>query len=323
MKKSSCMAVGSGVSRRLTWLMAIACGVLISGFGIGVARAQGAAQDEIRSGPTASDKAAANEATVVYRHAKPANTAAGAALKRKEIATGRGASPSASAAAGAATATPADNDFLRYLGDLTYSGGAVARVAEQHPIFLLPNGRCPIASCWGNPEAFLRDQNASEFIHITDQYVRATANNRYPVGAHKLINYKPTPRTAPLTDNDMIAFVHTVAASLGQTGYAHMYHVFLPPGQDVCPQRGTAFAIRRMCRRHFSSAGITAAWISGISDTCCTRWNRSRTCQGARCGRELRTGNWWIQPTTHFRTKCSKRSLIRMEMRGLTSQTLL
>src|SRR5712671_2737719 len=117
MKKSSCMAVGGGVSRRLTWLMAIACGVLISGFGIGVARAQGAAQDEIRSGPTASDKAAANEATVVYRHARPANTAAGAALKRKEIATRRGASPSASAAAGAATATPADNDFLRYPGD--------------------------------------------------------------------------------------------------------------------------------------------------------------------------------------------------------------
>jgi len=65
MKKSSCMAVGSGVSRRLTWLMGDGVWVLISGFGIGVARAQGAAQDEIRSGPTASDKAAANEATVV------------------------------------------------------------------------------------------------------------------------------------------------------------------------------------------------------------------------------------------------------------------
>ncbi len=232
MKKSSCMAVGSGVSRRLTWLMAIVCAVLVSGFGIGAARAQGAAQDEVRSGPTASDKAAADEATVVYRHARPANTSAGAALKRKEIATGRGASQATSTAAGAATAI--DNDYLRFLGDLTYSGGAVVRVAEQHPIFLLPNGKCPIASCWGNPEGFLRDQNISEFIHITDQYVRATANNRYPVAAHKLISYKPTPKTAPLTDNDMIAVVHAVASALGQTGYAHMYHVFLPPGQDEC-----------------------------------------------------------------------------------------
>jgi len=60
----------------------------------------------------------------------------------------------------------------------------------------------------------LRDQSVSEFIHITDQYVGATANNRYPVAAHKLINYKPTPKTAPLTDNNMLAVVHGVAAAL-------------------------------------------------------------------------------------------------------------
>jgi len=219
--------------------MAIGCAALIGGFGMGTARAQGAAQDEVKSGPTASDKAAADEATVIYRHARPANTAAGAGLKQKEIASGLGSSSSA-AHSGAATATgaatPTDNDYLRFPGDLTYNGGAVVRVAESHPIFLLPknNTKCATASCWGNPEAFLRDLNVSEFIHITDQYVGATANNRYPVAAHKLISYKPTPKTAPLTDNDMIAVVHAVASALGQTGYAHMYHVFLPPGQDEC-----------------------------------------------------------------------------------------
>jgi hypothetical protein len=208
-------------------MLPIVCAVLISAFGMGVARAQGAAQDEVRSGPTASDKAAADEATVVYRHAKPANTEAGATLKQKDIATGRVPSP-----AGAAAAT--DDDQLRFPGDLTYNGGAVVRVAEQHPVFLLPNGKCPIATCWGNPEGFLRDQNISEFIHITDQYVGTTANNRYPVGRHTLMSYKPTPKTAPLTDADMMAIVHTVASASGQTGYAHIYHVFLPPGQDEC-----------------------------------------------------------------------------------------
>src|SRR5713101_10159148 len=99
MKKPRFVTVGSSVSRRLTWLMAIVCAVLVSGFGRREARAQGAAQDEVRSGPTASDKAAADEATVVYRHARPANTSAGAALKRKEIATGRGASPTTAGAA--------------------------------------------------------------------------------------------------------------------------------------------------------------------------------------------------------------------------------
>jgi hypothetical protein len=209
--------------------MVIGCAVLICGFGMRLARAQGAAQDEVKSGPTASDKAAADEATVVYRHAKPANTPAGLSMKRKDIATGHVASPAA-----AGTATPTDNDQLRFPADLTYNGGAVVRVAEAHPIYMLPNGKCPIATCWGNPEGFLRDLNSSEFIHITDQYVGATANNRYPVGGHKLISYTPTPKSHPLTDNDMIAVVHAVASATGQTGYAHIYHVFLPPGQDEC-----------------------------------------------------------------------------------------
>jgi len=170
---------------------------------------------------------------VVYRHARAANTEAGATLKEKEIAIRRG--PSRTAQAGAATTTT-DNDQLRYPGDLTFNGGAVVRVAEAHPIFMLPknNSKCATPSCWGNPEGFLRDLNISEFIHITDPYVGATANNRYPVGGHKLISYTPTSKMHPLTDSDMIAIVHSVASATGQTGYAHIYHVFLPPGQDEC-----------------------------------------------------------------------------------------
>jgi hypothetical protein len=49
-----------------------------------------------------------------------------------------------------------------------------------------------------------------------------------------LVSYKPTPKNAPLTDADMLAVVHMVASSLGQTGYSNIYHVFLPPGQDEC-----------------------------------------------------------------------------------------
>ena len=236
MTKASCLSSASGVSSRLSWRLSwflpIVCVLLIGAFGLRVARAQGSGQDEVKSGPTASDHAAADEVTIVYRHARPANTAAGSQLKQKEIASGLGSSASPSGAA--ATATTADDDQLRFPADLAFNGGAVVRVAEQHAIFLLPNGSCPIAKCWGNPEGFLRDENISEFIHITDPYVGATSNNRYPVGAHTLISYKPTPKTAPLTDADMLAVVHAVASASGQTGYSHMYHVFLPPGQDEC-----------------------------------------------------------------------------------------
>jgi hypothetical protein len=225
MKNPSYRSLARGVS----WLLSILCAAVISAFASNVARAQGSAQDEVKTGPTAVDHAAAAEASVVYRHARPANTPAGSALKHKDV-TAR----IASSAAPTGTATPEDNDQIRFPADLTYNGGPVVTAAESHAIYLLPHGKCPIATCWGNPEGFLRDLEISEFAHITDQYVHTGANNRYAVGKHTMISYTPTPKTAPLTDLDMQAVVHAVASLSGQTGYGHIYHVFLPPGQDEC-----------------------------------------------------------------------------------------
>jgi hypothetical protein len=230
MTKASGLSLASGVSSRLSWCLSwflpIVCALLIGAFGLRVARAQGPSQDEVKSGPTASDKAAADEATIVYRHAKPANTPGGSALKHKDV--------TASVAGPTSEATAEDNDQIRFPGDLTYNGGPVVTAAESHAIYLLPHGKCPIATCWGNPEGFLGDVEISEFAHITDQYVHSGASNRYTVGKHTMISYTPTPKTAPLTDLDMQAVVHAVAALSGQTGYGHIYHVFLPPGQDEC-----------------------------------------------------------------------------------------
>jgi hypothetical protein len=231
MKKSSCTVAAVGVSHRLHFFMPIVFAALIGGFGAGLARAQGTGQDELQSGPTASDQAMADEATVVYRHAKPANTPAGQSAKLRDITTG---GTTAGAATGATTVV--DNDYLRFPADLTNNRGTVVRVAQMHAIFLVPknNARCTGPACWGNPENFLNDLNISEFIHLADQYVGATANNRYPVAPHHLISYTPTLKTAPLTDANIIGYVTQVARATGQTGYGHIYHVFLPPGQDEC-----------------------------------------------------------------------------------------
>jgi hypothetical protein len=217
------------LARSVSWLLSILCAAVISAFASNAARAQDSAQEEVKTGPSAVDHAAAAEASVVYRHARPANTPAGATLKHKDVT----ARIQASAAPGGA-ATAEDNDQIRFPADLTYNGGPVVTSAASHAIYLLPHGKCPIATCWGNPEGFLRDLEMSEFAHITDQYVHTGANNRYTVGKHTMISYTPTPKTAPLTDLDMQAVVHAVASLSGQTGYGHIYHVFLPPGQDEC-----------------------------------------------------------------------------------------
>jgi hypothetical protein len=112
-----------------------------------------------------------------------------------------------------------------YPGDLSYFGGKVVKAAKSHPVYV----DCA-ASCWGNPTTFLNHLGKSSLIHITDQYVGSTANNRYTVGTVAKINFSIF---GTLTDIDMLSFVHTAAASLGQ-GYGNIYHIFLPAGVDVC-----------------------------------------------------------------------------------------
>src|ERR1700730_16448132 len=122
-------------------------------------------------------------------------------------------------------------NFVRVPGHLTFNGGKVVETAESHNIYLASQG-CSIPSCFGDPETFLRDLGKSEFIHIADQYVGETASNRYTLGGSAVIPF--TVSATPLIDAQIRAIVHAVASATGETGYGHVYHVFIPPGQDEC-----------------------------------------------------------------------------------------
>ena len=79
--------------------------------------------------------------------------------------------------------------------------------------------------------------------------MKAIADNRYTVGKSAAINYVPN---GPMSDFDIQATVHAVAAATGQTGYGHVYHVFLPPGQDACLSDGVC-ASNAICAYHSSA----------------------------------------------------------------------
>jgi hypothetical protein len=104
--------------------------------------------------------------------------------------------------------------------------------ALHHPLYV----NCPAANCWGTPgpAAFLTDLGNSSFIHVTDQYVGSTANNRYTLGTQAVVlyNVSRTP-TVTLFQQDFLNIVHAGAAAFG-TGLGHIYHVFVQQGQDVC-----------------------------------------------------------------------------------------
>ena len=199
------------------------------------ARAQGAPAGPQQIQLTDADDAAAADATLVFGHALAARNDAGDALKHSQAASTR--QRAALSGAFKEGSSFEGNDRLRFPGDLSdFFGGAVVPFAESHPIFLVPktNLACTVNACWGDPNRFLTDFADSGLAHVTDQYVGTRAGDRYTLGNEFALSYTPTPKTAPLTDANIRAVVHAAALASGQTGYGHVFHVFLPPGQDEC-----------------------------------------------------------------------------------------
>jgi hypothetical protein len=113
-----------------------------------------------------------------------------------------------------------------YPADLSNQlGGPVVQTAQFHDLYV----NCA-SSCWGYPGVFINNLNHSDMIHITDQYVGTSANDRYPVGPGALVSGSFKHK---MNNADIYAIVHA-GASLFGPGYHNVYHVFLPPGQDVC-----------------------------------------------------------------------------------------
>jgi hypothetical protein len=143
------------------------------------------------------------------------------------------------------------DNTVRYPGDLVYHGGAVLEFVQSHDVYLLPGGSCASASCFGDPERFLRALGKSEFMHVTDQYVRQHSSNRYTLGENFSLAFSVS--TTPLIDLYVQTIVHAVAKFSGETGYGHIYHVFIPPGQDECfDSTFTVCASNVFCAYHSS-----------------------------------------------------------------------
>jgi len=183
--------------------------------------------------------------------------------------------------------------------------GKVLTVVQSNNVYV----NCA-PSCWGSPSTFLARLAVSNLIHVTDQYVGATGNNRYTVGAATSIN---AALPAKLTSNNILQLVHTAARAHG-SGYDHIYHVFLRAGVDVCTSANVCYSPDNLATS--SSAHITEALISRISATCSIPSSPIKTSRAARWPSQVRTGRSWIPPAARFRTNLSRPLPIRMGMHG-------
>ncbi len=204
---------------------AIVGGVFLLTFSI-ASKVQAQDKDDLTVTMSPADKAAAAQVKNLFRSGAPAHTPGAKASRAEGLLSLQASSHKAP------SASFLDKDDVRYPGDLTYLGGAVVDSAQSHNIYLLPNGNCPISQCWGDPAGFLKSLAHSDLIHLVDQYIGLGANNRYTPGFSAKLSY--TPPATPLTDDDMLAVVHAVASLTGDSGYGHIFHIFLAPGQDEC-----------------------------------------------------------------------------------------
>jgi len=208
------------------------------------AQQSGAQQKPTVLKPDASDKTAAEQSKLVFRKVWVGHKAP--VLPQSKLVV-RAENKQGDSSEGSQDSQNA----IRYPGDLDFHGGVTVEMLQSHNIYLLPGGSCSSASCWGDPEGFLRALGKSEFMHVTDQYVGEHASDRYTLGQNFSVFQAIS--TTPLTDADVQAIVHAAAAGPegGGTGYGHIYHVFLPPGQDECIVPGVC-ASNVFCAYHGS-----------------------------------------------------------------------
>jgi len=221
------------MNTRLRRCSLFSAGLLLLGVAVCV-QAQVAGPDLVALKVSGADRSAVASATRVHRKAKAVSNADVGivpAAGNESLSTAQ-----AQALANFATlrsASPANaGSAPRYPGDLFNFGGATVTSAKSHNIYVNPDRGCPAPGCWGNPGRYLADLGNSDFIHVVDQYTGVGSDRRYTTGVSYTASY-PAPAPA-YTDDDILAIVHAAAARGGQSGYGHIYHVFLRPGVDEC-----------------------------------------------------------------------------------------
>jgi hypothetical protein len=149
--------------------------------------------------------------------------------------------------------------------DLNNHGGPTMGTGISYNIYVNCAG-----TCWGSPSpgTFLGYLGASTMIHVVDQYIGLTSNNRYTYGGGYQVNYSTS---GTLGDADMANIVHAVAVTNGG-GYGKEYHVFFQSGVHECSTlAGGCYAVSGgYCAYHastdFSDVGHTLYSFEGYQN---------------------------------------------------------
>ena len=174
--------------------------------------------------------------------------------------------------AGCPTPSPFGTAYPGFLSNP--SSNATLTSAKQNPIYL-NSPSTPVQAHWGFPDVFLKELNTSDLVTVSDQYTgNANPNGKghYPLDV-QLAATGAEPHIMHFSDLIPIlsAAIPAVAAADSDDGITgHLYHIFLPSGQDFCFDAGNTVCYSpdiassfRFCAFHtFALAGPNHVYLT-------------------------------------------------------------
>ncbi len=128
--------------------------------------------------------------------------------------------------------------------DLSNFGGPVLTGGTNWAVFVNCGGSS--LACWGSgatgPSDFLKDLNNSQIISVLDQYVGVHVAGKWSVDSLLATDPNIAGDNNVLTQGELDNLLYQAATLTGRSGYANVYHVFLPQGVDMCQQPGDCYS---------------------------------------------------------------------------------
>jgi hypothetical protein len=112
--------------------------------------------------------------------------------------------------------------------------------SEAYNVYVSPDGKqCMNESCWGTPEEFLKGITGSSYVGLIKQYTGSKASD-YKYGGSVAVPYTSLKYYKVFYDNDLLTILAAAVAHFHKTGTTAEYHIFTPPGYDVCETETTS-----------------------------------------------------------------------------------
>jgi hypothetical protein len=112
--------------------------------------------------------------------------------------------------------------------------------STAYNVYVSPDGKhCMTESCWGTPEEFLKGIAGSSFVGLISQYTHGKASG-YTYGDSVAVPYTSLKYYHVFYDNDLLTILAAAVKHFGKVGTTAEYHIFTPPGYDVCETETTS-----------------------------------------------------------------------------------